>query len=255
VNCSCKLLSTRRILDLPAGLRPRFLSRLPKPDLETVLAEATHRRFLTSSVVVHEEDPAERVFVLTSGRGRHFVLTPDGRKIVLHWLTAGQVFGGAAVVSAASRYLASTEVLSESCALVWDRRTMRELMMQFPVLLDNALSIAVTEHIAWLIGARKSLSSDDAPSRIADLLISLACGIGSEGQEGVEIPVGNEDLAAGASVSPFTVSRTLSRWQHEGILRKARGKVILLQPEFLAGQWTYPQISGCEILERVSAAR
>jgi len=204
---------------------------------------------------VHEEDPAERVSILTSGRGRHFVLTANGRKIILHWLTPGQVFGGAAVVSTPSRYLASTEVVSDSCALVWDRKTIRELMMRYPVLLDNALSIAVTEHIAWLIGARISLSSDDAPSRIADLLISLACGIGNEGPDGVEIPVGNEDIALGASVSPFTVSRTLSKWQQDGILRRGRGKVVLLQPEYLAGQWTGPQLPGREFMEIVSAAR
>jgi CRP-like cAMP-binding protein len=102
--------------------------------------------------------------------------------------------------------------------------------------LDNAFSIAVTEHIAWLVAAKVSLSSADAQSRVAHLLLSLACGIGESGPDGVEIPVGNEDLASGASVTPFTVSRILSKWQREGILRKGRGRVILRQPELLAGE-------------------
>ncbi len=137
------------------------------------------------------------------------------------------------MISTPSNYLASTEVLSDSCALVWDRETMRELVSRIPALLDNALSIAVTEHIAWLVGAKISLSTDDAQSRIAHLLISLACGIGKSGPEGTEVPVGNEDLAAAANVTPFTISRTLSKWQQEGILRKGRNKVILRQPELL----------------------
>ena len=102
------------------------------------------------------------------------MLTGGGRKILLHWLTAGQIFGGAALLTDSYRYLASTEVLSDSCALEWDRKTVRKLVTRFPRLLDNALSIAVTEHIAWLVGAKVSLSSDDAPSRIADFLIALA---------------------------------------------------------------------------------
>lgn len=234
VNCSCKL-SGRKVLALPENLRPRCFSGLATFELEAVLSRAAHRRFLRSSVILHEEDPADRVFLLTSGRGRHFVLTGRGRKILLHWLTAGQVFGGAAVLFDPSRYLASTEVLCDSCALVWDRKTMRKLVTAIPRLMDNALSIAVNEHIAWLIGAKVSLSSEDAQSRIADFLIGLALGIGISGPDGVVIPVANEELAAGANVTPFTVSRFLSKWHREGILTKGRGKVILRRPELLVG--------------------
>lgn len=234
VSCTCKLLSGRRVGEIPAHLRPRFLEGLLNSELNAVLSVAKHRRFVESSVILHEEDPAERLFLLTSGRGRHFVLTRDGRKIPLHWLTAGQVFGGAAMISSPSAYLASTELLSAGCALVWERKTIRELVGRIPALLDNAFSIAVTEHIAWLVGARVSLSSASAQSRVAHLLLSLACGIGRTGPNGVEIPIGNEDLASAASVTPFTVSRILRQWQRDGILRKGRGRVILRQPELLA---------------------
>jgi CRP-like cAMP-binding protein len=208
---------------------------LTKSELDAVLSQARHRRFLRSSVILHEEDQADRLFLFTSGRGRHFVLTGGGRKILLHWLTAGQIFGGAALLTDSYRYLASTEVLSDSCALEWDRKTMRKLVTRVPRLLDNALSIAATEHIAWLIGAKVSLSSDDAQSRIADFLIGLALGIGISGPDGVVIPVANEEVAAGANVTPFTVSRFLSKWQREGILGKRRGKIILRRPELLVG--------------------
>jgi CRP/FNR family transcriptional regulator, nitrogen oxide reductase regulator len=233
VNCNCKL-SGRRVLALPGNLHPSFLSGLAKSELDAVLSEATHRKFLGPSVILHEEDSAERLLLLTSGRGRHFVLTRGGQKILLHWLTEGQLIGGAALLSVPSKYLASTELLVNSCALVWDRATVRELVTRIPKLLDNALSIAVTEHIAWLIGAKVSLSSEHAESRIADLLISLACGIGRNGPEGIEIPVGNEDLASATNVTPFTVSRFLSKWQRDGILKKGRGRVILRRPELLA---------------------
>jgi CRP/FNR family transcriptional regulator, nitrogen oxide reductase regulator len=231
MKCECKLTSGKRVAGLPPKLRPRFLSGLSKTELNAVLSAATHRQFLASSVILHEGDPAERVLLLTSGQGRHFVLTNDGRKILLHWLTPGQIFGGAAALAAPCHYLASTETLSDSCALVWDRKTIRELFSQYPKLLDNGLSIAVTEHIAWLISAFVSLTADNAAGRIAHLLVSLACGIGAAGPEGVEIRVGNEDLASGANVTPFTASRILKEWQREGLLTKGRGKLVLHKPE------------------------
>jgi CRP-like cAMP-binding protein len=206
---------------------------LPKAELNSLVSVAKHRIFRTSSVIVHEGDPAERFFLLTGGHGRQFVMTNEGRKILVHWLTAGQVFGGTAILSAPSHYLASTELLPGSCALAWDRQTIREWMCRCPGLLDNALSIALMEHLAWATAAQVSLSSDDARGRIAHLLVSLACGIGNATSEGVELRIRNEDLAAGANVTPFTASRALREWQRAGILTKARGKILLQKPELL----------------------
>jgi CRP-like cAMP-binding protein len=206
---------------------------MPQTELNAILCAATHRQFLASSVVIHQEDPADRLFLLTGGRGRHFVLTGDGRKILLYWLTAGQIFGAATLLSAPSDYLASTELITNSCALVWDRKTIGEFVSRQPRLLDNALSIAVTEHIAWLVAGTTSLSSDDATGRIAHMLVSLACGIGQDGPDGVEIQVGNEDLAVAANVSPFTVSRALTAWQRQGVLTKGRGKLVLQKLDLL----------------------
>jgi len=97
VSCGCKLSFGKQVADLPNQLRPRFLSGLPKADVDAILSVAKHRQFRRSSVVLHEGDPAEGVFLLTSGHGRQFVTTNDGRKVLLYWLTAGQVFGGVAV--------------------------------------------------------------------------------------------------------------------------------------------------------------
>ena len=196
---------------------------------------AKHRRFTASSVVLHQGDPAERLFLLTSGQGRHFVTTNEGRKIPLHWLTAGQIFGGAALLANSILYLASTELISDSCALVWDRQTIRALISRCPELLDNALSISVTEHIAWMVASQVSLTSDDARGRIAHYLLSLACGIGVVSHDGIELKINNEDLAAGANVTPFTASRVLSQWQRAGVLTKRRGKLVLRKPRTLVG--------------------
>jgi CRP-like cAMP-binding protein len=233
VNCVCTSIDDKRVLHLPRKLRPRLFCGLNAAELDEIMSVASHRHFSRASVIVQRDDPAERMFLLTKGQGRQFVITSGGRRLILNWLTAGQFFGGVTLLAAPYRYLVSTEVDPDSCLLVWDRKTVREFVTRLPVLLDNALSIAVTEHIAWAISARISLMSDDARGRIANLLLSLACGIGNVCTDGVEIKIGNEDLAAGANVTPFTVSRTLREWQREGILTKRRGRLLLQRPELL----------------------
>ena len=233
MNCGCKFSPGNQSVGLPDGLRPRFLSGLAKAELDSVLSVAKHRQFRASSVIHNQEDSAERFFLLTSGQGRHFVITSDGRKILLDWLTPGQIFGGSAILSTPSQYLASTEVVADSCALVWERQAIREITSSCPALLDNALSIAVTENIAWAIAAHISLTADDARGRVAHLLVSLASAIGEATRDGVDLRVLNEDLAEGANVTPFTVSRCLRDWEHAGLVAKRRGGILLRRPELL----------------------
>jgi CRP-like cAMP-binding protein len=233
LDCGCTVSRGGELVRLPDQLCPRFLTGLPEAQLNSVLSAAKHRRFAASSVIVHQGDPAERFFLLTSGHGRHFVITPKGKKISLHWLTCGQLIGGAALLVPRITYLASTELLSNGCALVWDRKTIRDLVRRCPELLDNALSIAVTEHLAWILASHVSLTSDNATGRVAHFLLSLASGVGVVDRCGIELQIKNEDLAAGASVTPFTASRVLSRWQRAGVLTKRRGKLLLRKPELL----------------------
>ena len=232
MTCTCKP-SGNQVIGLPEQLKPRFLSGLTEVEINAILSFAKHRYLRASSIVINQDDAAERFFILTSGRARHFLITDEGRKINLLWLTAGQVFGGAAMISTPSRYLVSTEIVTDGCALVWERKAVRDLLLRYPKLFDNALSIMATEHITWLISANVSLSSDDANGRIARLLLSLANGIGKTTPAGVEMSITNEDVANYTNVTQFTVSRFLSDWERAGILTKQRGKIVLRKPELL----------------------
>ena len=197
MKCGCKVSGNHTVSELPNQLRPRFLSGLKAADLAAILSLARHRYFSASSVAIYQRDPAERLYMLTSGHGRHFVDTSEGRKVSLNWITPGQIFGGAAMVATPTDYLASTELLTGSCALVWNRQTIRSLISRHSVLLENVFSIVVTEHLAWMVATQVSLANDDARKRIAQLLLSLTSAIGKAGPEGIELPVRNEDLATG----------------------------------------------------------
>lgn len=60
------------------ALRSRFLVGLAPRDLQIVLAAGNELHFRANSVVVHQRDPAEHMFVLTNGRARHFYMTEQG---------------------------------------------------------------------------------------------------------------------------------------------------------------------------------
>src|SRR5271167_3000192 len=130
------------VASLVQQLRPRFLEGLTQAELQSILAAATLRRFLVSSVIVNQGHPAEHLFLLIKGRGRYFFMTPDGQKLLLRWLPPGEMLGGAALLPRRFHYLVSAEAVRNSCALTWDRATIRGLSTRYPRLVENALSIA-----------------------------------------------------------------------------------------------------------------
>jgi CRP/FNR family transcriptional regulator, nitrogen oxide reductase regulator len=191
------------------------------------------RRFSANSVVVNQEDTADRLYLLTNGRGRHFYITEEGRKILLHSLTPGDIFGSAALLSTPSHYLVSIEMQQDSWLLIWDRATIRRLAARFPRLLDNVLEIAAYRYLSWYVAAHAALTCSTARQRLANALASLADGTGHKIRDGIELQVSNEDLANTANITPFTASRLLNEWQRSGALSKTRGRILLRSPERL----------------------
>jgi CRP-like cAMP-binding protein len=217
------------IPDLPKyhlfeGLAPR--------ERDLIFAGATLRKISANSVVTTQGTPAERLFLLISGCMRMFYTTTDGRKILLIWLAPGDVIGGASVIATKRQYIVSSEAVKDSELLVWDRATFRRFIEEYPLLLDNALTIA-GEYFNWYMGAHVALTCYTARERLGHVLLGLSRAIGEKVPGGIEIDVTNEDLANSANITPYTASRLMSEWQKSRAIAKRRGKVLLRSPERL----------------------
>jgi CRP-like cAMP-binding protein len=225
-------MTTSELTALVRKLRPPFLADLVPLEISTILAAARQRRFLANSVITNQGHPASHIFMILSGGARSFFLTQGGQKLHMHSYPPGEMFGGMALVPRPSDYVLSTEAVRDSYTLVWARVRIRSLAGRYPKLLDNALSIAAN-YLNVSIAAQVALSCHTARQRLAEVLVNLASGIGHRVSGGIELIVRNEELAAAANITPFTVSRVMSEWQRGGILAKSRGKVLVPSPERL----------------------
>lgn len=214
----------------------RLLDGIATTDANAILAAAKTRRILANSGIVNQGDPANYLFLLTRGRARFFFNTHDGRKVLLHWLTPGEIIGAMTLLTDPARYLVSTESLKDSEILVWDRVTIRGLAAKYPRLLENALTTA-SEYLAWYLATHNALISLTPGERLGRLLICLAEAIGEKTLGGFEFDATNEELADATNLTPFTVSRLLSKWQRDHTIGKRRGKILLRFPERLSLQF------------------
>ena len=213
-------------------LGSRFLEGIGPPGLKVILAAARPRQFKANCEIVRQGNPADYLYLLTKGRARYFFTTEDGRKMLLFWLSPGEIIGGSALLANPSLYLASAETLKDSHVLVWDRSAIRELAARYPRLLENAL-ITASDYLAWYVAAHVALTSHSARKRLSGVVICLAELVGQKVPGGLEFDVTNEELASAANITQFTASRLLSEWQRNRAVLKRRGKILLCSPQKL----------------------
>jgi CRP-like cAMP-binding protein len=157
---------------------------------------------------------------------RFFFDTASRRKLTMIWITPGHIFGASALVAPPIPYLASTEAVQDSTALVWDGPTIRSLALRFPQLMINVFQTS-REYLAWYIATHNALVFQEARDRLADILLGYAHSIGQRVSGGIQFSVSNEELAHAANISVYTVSRLMSGWQSTGAIRKQRGRIVL----------------------------
>jgi CRP-like cAMP-binding protein len=211
----------------------RFFQGLTSSEQDVVLEAAHCREYVANSVIAEQGSAANRIFMLLKGSARYFFITPEGRKVNLFWLTPGDIFGGASLLTQPTSFLVSTEAIKNSSVVIWKRDTIRTLAERFPRLWENGLSIAC-DYLVWYLATHLSLTCDNAQERLAHVLSSLSRGIGKKGRGGeISLEITNEQLANTANLTPFTVSRLLNRWQRDRSITKSRGKIVLLRPDQL----------------------
>lgn len=214
--------------DLPCT---ELLRGFEDKEIDVILKAAKARLFPERTVITHQGDIAEQLLLLCRGRARFFFNTPDGRKLVLIWLTPGRIFGAAAFAPK-SIYLVSSEATRDSIVLAWDGPILRELARQFPRLMMNAYFTCM-DYLGWYVGTHAALSSDTARERLANILVGYAPSIGHKVPDGIEIDVTEEELANAANITRYTASRIISEWQRKGAIHKKRGKILLLSDKKL----------------------
>ena len=213
-------------------VKSRFLDGSAPREFDEVVAAAASKQLSANSVVMSQGQPANHLFLLAKGRARYFFLTEDGRKLLLHWVLPGEIFGVSTLFAKRASHVLGVEVVEESAVLTWGRTAIRRCVTKYPQLLHNTLPI-FADYVSRHVALQEALSQPNGRHRLAQVLVTLARAIGQETQGGSELNVTNAELAAMSNVTVFTTSRLLNEWQRKGVLAKSRRKILLQFPERL----------------------
>lgn len=216
---------------LVAGL-PAFAGLGPG-DIDTILASARSSRLAKNDEVFSQNEEAGQFFLLLSGHIRVVRNTPEGEQIIARYINEGELFG-IAVAMGRTTYPASAVAAVDCVVLSWPNSAWPDIQSRFPSFGANAYQT---------IGARLQetqsrvveMSTRQVEQRIAGAVLRLVQQSGRKTAEGVEIdfPVTRQEIAEMTGSTLHTVSRLMSAWEDQGIVRSGRQKVTVTDPHAL----------------------
>jgi CRP/FNR family transcriptional regulator, nitrogen oxide reductase regulator len=206
---------------------------LSAPDLAIILSQARELSFDDDSFVFYQDDPAERIFVLKSGRIKLYQIADDGQQVLMRVMTPGMLFAAISLVEGAV-YPVSAEAAQPSKVLYWSQDTMLKLIERFPPMAINALKI-LAGHVREFQNRYRELATERVERRLARTVLRLVSQTGRKTEEGVllDLPLTRQDLAEMTGTTLFTVSRILSQWESQGLVLASRERLVVRYPHGL----------------------
>lgn len=178
-------------------------------------------------------DPAVSAYLIEKGRVRLSQVTPEGQQVLLRVIGPGNMFGTVAL-SRIEVYPVSAEAAEECTVLVWPRRLLVSLVEQMPKLALNAIEM-MAGHVQEFQDRFRELATQRVERRLARTLLRLASQAGKKTDEGIliDLALTRQDLAEMTGTTLYTVSRILSQWETQGLVRSGRERVVIRWPHGL----------------------
>jgi CRP-like cAMP-binding protein len=222
------------VVDLEELLSRAPLFRGAEPAELTAALEVARRRSVErGEYFFHQGDAAEAFYVITEGRVRLSQLTPEGHQVIIGFMGPGDGMGIIVALSNAT-YPLSAEAVADCQALKWDYEATIHLMEQYPHLALNGLRL-VSGRFFELQERYRELATARVERRIASALIRLTRQTGKRTERGVllDLPLSRQDLAEMTGTTLYSVSRTLSGWEQQGLIESGRERIVILSPHGL----------------------
>jgi len=205
-----------------------IFSGLTEAELSFLAQRTVPRRFSAGEIVFGEAEACSGLYVVESGHVRIFKSSAGGREQVLSIEGPGSSVAELPVFDGGN-YPASVSAIDNATLLFVSKQDFQALCLAHPQVALKVLRV-VGARLRRLVGIIEELSFTTVRHRLAAFLVRLAKTSGKRSTEGVEItlPTTNQELASQIGTVRELVSRNLSRFQAEGMLKVDGRNVVII---------------------------
>jgi CRP/FNR family transcriptional regulator len=201
---------------------PLFASLTPG-EVEALAERTLEKRFEPGQVLFREGDPCFGIFLLGRGQVKIFKTSPSGREIMLAVESAPSSVAEVPMFDGGP-YPATVSAVGEVVAYLVSKQDFRQVCRQHPEVALKMLAV-VGGRLRQLVGVVEAVSFGSVRQRLARTLLDFGR---QAGAAAFAMPATHQELAARLGTVREVVSRNLSRFQAEGLIRIARRQVKIL---------------------------
>jgi len=222
---------------LPPNRRTQLFDKAPmfanlKPEERHPLAEiCIERRYAAGEHLFHEGQPCDGMHIIAEGRVKIVKTSPSGREITL------AVDGPASSIAEVplfdgGPYPASAVAMSDCVVLLLRKDDFHRFCHSYPEVPLKILAV-VGRRLRHLVALVESVTFGSVRQRLARHLLQTREEMHSDR---FTLKLTHEELAFQLGTVREVVSRNLSRFQNEGILRAERGLIEILDANALEAE-------------------
>nr|WP_217482882.1 Crp/Fnr family transcriptional regulator [Sulfitobacter maritimus] len=213
-------------------------SRLNRTQIREILDQARIRRFDEGDEVFSEGMEASHFHLLLDGFLRVVRTTAGGEQIIVLHISPGQLFGIAAALQR-DTYPATAVTAAESIVLSWPSTLWSSFIAQYEGFATESYK-TVGQRLGQIQDTMTEIATQAVEQRVAAAVLRMVNQSGRKTEEGIEIgfPVTRQNISDMTGTTLHTVSRMLSAWEKDGIVRSTRKHIVVTAPHRLV------QISG-----------
>ena len=210
-----------------------LFSELDASDLHALERTARRERFEPGEVIFSQGDRGASLYLIESGVVKIGVTHGKGQHATLVLLHSGEFFGELSLLDGEPRS-ATVTALEPTVTLVVDQQDFLRFLDERP-----RACLALLRVLSRRLRRTNELVADasflDIQQRLAKKLVELAETIGEEAAPGVVVRLtrGYAEVAEIVGLDVDTTRRWLTRFEHRGLIKMERGRVLLLRLEAL----------------------
>jgi len=179
---------------------------LSAEELDALYASSSSRSFPKNTVVIHENDPADSLFIIENGRVKVYCSDKNGKEFIMNTQGEGDYFGELALLDDSSRS-ASVRTVEKSTFCIVYKDDFNRVLEEHPNIARKLIA-NLAQRVRKLTADVKSLALQDVYGRVANVLMDLAEPRG-DGSMFIPEKLTQQDIADRVGASREMVARIL----------------------------------------------
>lgn len=179
---------------------------LSNTELETLSGSSSSRSFPKNTVVIHENDPADSLFIIESGKVKVYCSDKNGKEFIMNTQGEGDYFGELALLDDSARS-ASVRTVEKSSFCIIFKDNFNRVLDEHPNIARKLIR-NLAARVRKLTADVKSLALQDVYGRVTNVLMDLAEERG-DGSSYIPEKLTQQDIADRVGASREMVARIL----------------------------------------------